>query len=56
VPTDETLKVLPELHGEGHDHIVGGGGMPPVPAPDSEINLADGTHITFAAAGGARQG
>jgi hypothetical protein len=56
VPRDEAPKVLPELHGEGHDHIIGGGGMPPVPAPDPEIDLADGTHITFATAGGARRG
>jgi hypothetical protein len=43
----------PTLHGDGHDHIVGGGGIPEalVPSPDSVIDLADGTRITFATVG-----
>jgi hypothetical protein len=45
--------VPPALDGEGRDHIVGGSGIPDavVSPPDSVIDLADGTHITFATAG-----
>lgn len=44
---------LPPMHGGGHDHIVGGGATPEalVPSPDSVIDLADGTRITFATVG-----
>jgi hypothetical protein len=45
--------VPPALEVEGRDHIVGGSGIPEaaVSTPDSVIDLADGTHITFATAG-----
>jgi hypothetical protein len=41
---------LPALHGDGRDHIVGGGGAPAVCSRDREIALADGIRITFATA------
>jgi hypothetical protein len=46
------VELLP-MHGGGHDHILGGGGVPAafVPSPDTVIDLADGTRITFATAG-----
>ena len=43
---------LPALHGEGHDHIGGGGGLSPVAAADPVIDLGDGTRIVFATAAG----
>lgn len=44
---------LPAFHGDGRDHVVGGGGTPARSGSplDTMIALADGTRITFAAAG-----
>ena len=41
---------LPALHGDGRDHIVGGGGAPAVRSRDRAIALADGIRITFTTA------
>jgi hypothetical protein len=38
------------LHGEGHDHIGGGGGTLAAIAADPVIDLRDGTRIAFATA------
>jgi hypothetical protein len=49
--TSGSRSEVPALHGDGRDHIGGGGRTPAARPGDRIIALADGTRITFATAG-----